>query len=167
MTKVCIECKEEKYIENFTISNKSMGYRHSRCKPCQCLKQKNWRLKNPDKHKKYRKNYRLKNPIERIRNNIRRRIYQVIKRKYITKNNKINSYLGCSLQELKNHLSDKFVPGMSWDNYGSVWHIDHIKPLSFGKNLKELEELSHYTNLQPLFAIDNIKKSNKYKIKAI
>jgi hypothetical protein len=51
---------------------------------------------------------------------------------------------------------------MSWDNYGE-WHIDHIIPLSFAKNEDEIMKLCHYTNLQPLNGIDNIRKSNKIK----
>ena len=51
---------------------------------------------------------------------------------------------------------------MGWDNYGiNGWHVDHIIPLSSAKNENEIYELCHYTNLQPLWGTDNIKKSNK------
>jgi len=50
---------------------------------------------------------------------------------------------------------------MSWENYGYYgWHIDHIIPLSFGKNDKEIYELCHYTNLQPLWWTENFDKSD-------
>ena len=50
---------------------------------------------------------------------------------------------------------------MSWDNYG-LWHIDHVKPLCLANDNNELIKLNHYTNLQPLWAEDNIKKNRKY-----
>jgi hypothetical protein len=72
--------------------------------------------------------------------------------------------LGCSIPKLKIYLESLFQLGMSWDNYGfRGWHIDHIEPLS-KFNLLNRDELliaCHYTNLQPLWWQDNIKKSNK------
>ena len=59
-------------------------------------------------------------------------------------------------------VEEQFVDGMSWDNYGIYgWHIDHIIPLSSAKTEEEIFKLCHYTNLQPLWAVDNLKKSNK------
>lgn len=70
-----------------------------------------------------------------------------------------------TLDELKNHLESKFLNGMTWENYGQVWHIDHIKPLSSFKiisdNCPEFRACWSLSNLQPLFALDNILKSNK------
>jgi len=72
--------------------------------------------------------------------------------------------LGCSIDFLKQYISNKFDKNMSWDNYGLYgWHIDHIIPLSSAKNKEELEKLCHYSNLQPLWAKDNLQKSNKIK----
>lgn len=72
--------------------------------------------------------------------------------------------LGCTLDELKIYLESKFQSGMSWDNYGQKdWHIDHVIPLaSFDLTDKEqFLKACHYTNLQPLWAIDNLRKSDK------
>jgi 5-methylcytosine-specific restriction endonuclease McrA len=72
--------------------------------------------------------------------------------------------LGCSIEDLRSHLEQQFTPGMTWDNYGvHGWQIDHIIPLSYF-NLSDPEQQKrawHYTNLQPLWAVDNIRKSNK------
>jgi hypothetical protein len=71
--------------------------------------------------------------------------------------------LGCSIEELKKHLEFKWKSGMTWDNWSiSGWHIDHIKPLS-SFNLEDKThflEACHYTNLQPLWAVDNLKKGS-------
>lgn len=70
--------------------------------------------------------------------------------------------LGCSIAALKAHLERQFREGMSWSNYGT-WHIDHIAPLS-RFDLTDREQLlkaCHYTNLQPLWANDNIAKSDR------
>lgn len=53
---------------------------------------------------------------------------------------------------------------MTWQNQGSYWYMDHIKPVSLATNEKELIELNHYTNFQPLFWKDNLSKSNKYDV---
>lgn len=71
--------------------------------------------------------------------------------------------LGCSVEELKLHLESKFQPGMSWENWSRQgWHIDHIKPLaSFDlTDRNQFLQACHFTNLQPLWAIDNFKKSD-------
>ena len=68
-------------------------------------------------------------------------------------------YLGCSLNELKQHLEAQFESGMSWENHGE-WHINHIIPLASADltNPEELAQVCHYSNLQPLWADENIRK---------
>lgn len=73
-------------------------------------------------------------------------------------------FIGCSMTQLKSHLSSQFKDGMSWDNYGRKgWHIDHIIPCySFDLiDPNEQKKCFHYTNLQPLWWLDNCRK-NKY-----
>lgn len=76
----------------------------------------------------------------------------------------ISKVLGCTALELTIHLEKQFSPGMSWDNYGFYgWHIDHILPLS-SFNLKDIEQYRkacHHTNLQPMWAVDNLRKGAK------
>jgi hypothetical protein len=68
--------------------------------------------------------------------------------------------LGCSWEQLRDHIENQFVSGMTWEDK-HLWHIDHIVPLSSAKTVEELEKLCHYTNLQPLWASDNMSKGAK------
>jgi|688.fasta_scaffold30496_9 hypothetical protein len=88
-----------------------------------------------------------------IRNSFRRKGYKKF-------NTSTENIVGISYDEFKNYMESKFVDGMNWNNRGE-WHIDHIIPLSSAKSEEELVRLCHYTNLQPLWAKDNIEKSNK------
>jgi len=116
--------------------------------------------------KKYRENnkenIKIKNkePFNRLKHNIRSRVYKFLNVKNIRKNNTTFNIIGCLPNQLKEHLQKKFIHGMSLDNYGD-WHIDHIIPLSSATNEEEIYKLCHYTNLQPLWSEDNLKKSNK------
>lgn len=96
----------------------------------------------------------------RIRICLRQRLRKVLKK--IHKSTSILKLIGCSLKELKQHLESQFLKNMSWSNYG-LWHIDHIKPCaSFDLRKKsEQRKCFHYTNLQPLWAVDNLKKGAK------
>lgn len=98
----------------------------------------------------------------RIKALLRSRLNQAIKN--IQKTGSAVANLGCSIEEFKIYLESKFQPGMSWDNWGRFgWHIDHKVPLS-KFNLAdphELKKACHYTNLQPLWANENLRKSNK------
>ena len=82
---------------------------------------------------------------------------------FVKANRKTKDILGYTWQEFKMHFESKFTTGMTWDNYGK-WHIDHIKPIDwFIKNkCFDIEKVNALSNLQPLWAKDNLKKSNKY-----
>lgn len=99
-------------------------------------------------------------PSNKIANMFRSRTCRAIKQQLGCK--KINSIelLGCSIKELMDHLQSKFYADMSWENYGTYWHIDHIRPCaSFNlQNEQEQKICFHYTNLQPLTAKDNLSK---------
>ena len=99
-------------------------------------------------------------PAYRIRKNLRTRIRHAVKKGH--KSARTMELLGCGIEELKDHLSSKFTEGVTFENYGK-WHIDHILPcVSFDLLLpEEQRKCFHYTNLQPLWAIDNIKKGAK------
>jgi len=125
----------------------------------------------------YRKQYRQDNNkiiVEREKNrrqtdinfrllgNCRSRLNHAIKGN--SKSLSIKELLGCTIEHLKQHLEKQFTGGMTWDNQGFCgWHIDHIIPCSsFNMESKEEQrQCFHYTNLQPLWAEDNLRKSNK------
>jgi hypothetical protein len=140
------------------------------------LRDKNNRLNNPEKFKERRKKYyennkskhneyfikkRNENPIYKLNDNIRRRINIFLSLNDITKKNKTFDIVGCSPEFLKEYLEKQFTDGMSWDLMGRHIHIDHIVPLSSAKTEEEVYKLCHYTNLQPLWAEDNLKKGSK------
>ena len=102
------------------------------------------------------------NPTYKIANAVRRRLGEYLRLKGLTKTNKTFTIVGCTPAELKIHLEKQFKPGMTWWNHTPKgWHIDHIIPLASAETIEETEKLSHYTNLQPMWAPDNLKKSNK------
>jgi hypothetical protein len=126
------------------------------------IKSKVYNSENRDKQRLYEKQKRETDILFKLRSNVRSRLRMFLKSKNITKNNSTFNLVGCSPEFLKEHLEKQFVKEMSWDNYGIIsWHIDHIKPLSSAQNEEELKKLCHYTNLQPLWAKDNLEKSNK------
>jgi hypothetical protein len=140
---------------------------------------KNWVENNKEKVKVYKKKYldenreEIKNKrnqynkirnendfIFNLRNRMRNRLYHFLTKNNIVKTNKTFDIVGCSPEFLKKHLETQFTDGMNWDNR-SEWHIDHKIPLSSAKTEEELYKLCHYTNLQPLWVKENLKKSNK------
>jgi hypothetical protein len=124
-------------------------------------------------HVKYKDNYRksklayVKNKLNtdpnwKLRALLRHRLYIALHGNH--KSGSAVRDLGCSVEFLKNYLESKFQPEMTWDNWSPKgWHIDHIKPLSLF-DLTDREQLlkaCHYTNLQPLWAKDNLIKGTK------
>jgi hypothetical protein len=139
-------------------------------------REKIYRLNNPNKVKLRRKTYYENNkekqfkyvrersktdPIFKLGNNMRRRISIFFTLNNITKRNKTFDIVGCTPEFLKEHIEKQFTEKMSWGLMGKYIHIDHIIPLSSAKTEEEVYQLCHYTNLQPLWAEDNLRKGNK------
>lgn len=125
------------------------------------------RLKNPEvrKHRNkissIRERKLLKaDPNYKLKKYLRTRVWGALKEN--VKSNRTIALLGAGIDTVKSHLQSKFTDGMTWENYGE-WHVDHVVPCdSFDLSVKENQrKCFHYTNLQPLWAIDNLKKSNK------
>jgi len=122
---------------------------------------KNWDWLLPKKNELKNKS-RANNPEYRLILNMRERIRFAVKTAKGFKKQRTRELLGCSAQFLIGYLEAKFEIGMSWENYGE-WHIDHIIPCAAFdlKNLQAQEECFHYTNLQPLWKEDNLKKLDR------
>ena len=109
---------------------------------------------------KYAQEKRKTNPLFKLQCTLRGRTSKVFKTKGYKKNTKTQEMLGVSYEICKAHIERQFTKGMNWDNHGD-WHIDHIIPLASAKTEEEIIKLCHYSNLQPLWAIDNLSKSDK------
>lgn len=137
---------------------------------------KNWYEENKEKKSEYDKKWRESRkefhneqwinkyytcPLFRLTDTIRSLISQSFRKNGYRKTSKTAQILGCSFEELKEHIENQFLQGMSWENRGE-WHIDHIVPVCSAKNEDQLIAINHYTNLRPLWAIDNLSKGGSY-----
>ena len=110
-----------------------------------------------ERMRKYKKDRKKTDPLFKLTCNLKTRTSLAFKNKNWIKNGGSEQLLGIDYERCKLHLERQFTNGMSWDNYGD-WHIDHIIPLSSATTEVELRKLCHYTNLQPLWAYDNMSK---------
>jgi hypothetical protein len=173
--KVCRKCKKEKELTEFYKQKKGKFGVKPECKICikeynkensehQRLYFKKYREENKQHISKIKKDWELRqrktNVLFKLKQNLRHRTNSAFKSKYWQKNNTTKDLLCCSFEEAKTHIESKFTYGMNWDNYGK-WHIDHIIPLASAKTEEEMCNLFNYKNLQPLWASDNFRKSDK------
>ena len=139
----------------------SRGIRYA-CRDCENNKRRRKNRENLEiQRKKQREQARKRrsNVKNRIRLNLGTRLYLAVEKKH----GNTMELTGCSKEDLYTHLESKFTEGMNWENYGK-WHIDHIKPCASFDLTKEEEQKKcfHWTNLQPLWAIDNMRKGANY-----
>lgn len=186
--KQCNNCKKTKQLTEFNTCGKYKDkiYYRGECRECNLKMQSSnqtaqTKYRNSEKGKatkkafkqtdhykkqqlKYEKDRRKRDPLYKCKKNLRDRLNKALKVKSWLKDTHFSEYIGCSQDELKKHIESKFTEGMNWENYGhgeGKWTIDHKTPLSSAKTEEEMYKLCHYTNLQPMWYIDNIKKSNK------
>jgi Prasinovirus endonuclease VII len=112
---------------------------------------------------KVRARARNAGPDRQLAQRMRARIYGALKFNQCTKGAATKALIGTSWKHLKAHLEAQFKPGMSWDNYGPVWHVDHVRPCAaFDLSRKsEQKKCFSFKNLQPLWARDNLIKHAK------
>ncbi len=165
--KKCIACGLEKDTSDFYRHRKAF---HSRCKTC--LKQymsvpgrrtaaaaKYYQTHKKIINEKGKKRYR-ENVQARLAKLLRDRFQQAVKKAF--KQTSCLNLLGCNMAAFRERFESLFLPGMTWENQGK-WHIDHIIPCSaFDLTIfEEQKKCFHYTNLQPLWAKDNMSKGDK------
>ena len=157
--------KRKQYLKQFYLKNREKRLQYNkewRLKNKEKIKQ--WRLNNKEKSKKYQNKYYKKkikiDPNYKLIKNMRSRIWSGLKGRYKSKST--IKLLGCSVKECWQHLKSKFQPGMTKENYGQ-WHVDHIIPCASFDLKCPVQQMAcfHYTNLQPLWAADNIRKKDK------
>lgn len=125
-------------------------------------RKRRWNGLNRNRLAKYARTRRKEDPQFRLVGALRCRIRLALKG--VGKSAHTMELLGCPIRELRVRLEKQFRPGMTWENYGPVWHVDHIKPcISFDlTNPGEQRRCFHFTNLQPLFARDNLAKGSRW-----
>ena len=123
---------------------------------------KRYKKENRNKLREYQKNRRKNNIQVRLKDNISSRVRMALKNNF--KKGKTLELIGCDISILKDYLESKFLPTMSWENYGKVWQIDHIIPciLFDLTSLEQQKTCFHYSNLQPLFSITTSIDGIKY-----
>lgn len=140
------------------------------------LLNKLWREKNRDRHNQNARDYykanrqkanetKRKRKLERrktdtlyaLKTSVRSLICKAFREKSFKKSSQAGEIIGCDWHDLKSHIEDQFIDGMSWTNRRQ-WHIDHIVPLASANTPDDIVRLNHYSNLRPLWALDNLKK---------
>lgn len=161
--KVCVRIVHKKYKTDYPERARADSKLYTERHP---ERRKAYREKIKDKFREYHRIYENKRrkaePEYKLKHTLRNRIRKAFQGGYKTGSSVRD--LGCTILEFKKYLESKFQEGMTWENYGRYgWHIDHITPLS-SFDLTDREQFlkaCHYTNMQPLWAKDNLKKSNK------
>lgn len=158
--KHCHVCKNWLPLAGFHKNSEAWDGLQKKCKAC------DKDLKNSDKfratHRKYNQRKRKEDSGFRILLNLRDRVSKSLRGK--NKSAPTLALLGCSIGFFKKRLEAKFDENMTWNNYGSLWHVDHIKPCA-AFDLTDPEQQKacfHYSNLQPMLAKDNLYKNSLY-----
>ena len=161
-TKKCCFCKNDLLLDMFSNNKRSSDGLQSMCKKCIKIYHQNTnhnerRYEKKKIHKKERYNTDINYQIS---SKIRSRLNEAIRCNF--KTGIAVNLLGCSIEQYKNYLESKFSPDMNWDNYKTVWEIDHIIEIcTFDLTIEEnIHKCFHYTNTQPLYKIENRKRKS-------
>jgi hypothetical protein len=192
--KICKRCNAEKPLNEFYFKKDEKDEKHRYCKLCLKQKNDSWyqnaKHQRTDYYKTYREqnkeyfnkysytHYHTKKELYRewsrnkyLTDNVYRtkklvtiRIHEALHTYQVLKKDRTIEYLGCTISEYCDYLESKFDSNMTWENQGTYWHIDHIRPIaSFDLTDEEqLYQCFHYTNTQPMEKTENRLKSDTY-----
>lgn len=178
--KLCRKCQNWRPLDEFGRSKVTLDALENRCRDCNRARTREQARRDSekiakirrtaefrDRHRAYYREWerkRRKSDLNyRITKVLRLRVWRALKG--IRKERPTLELLGCSLDDLRRHLESQFVEGMTWDNYGrGGWEVDHIRPCSSFdlSDPKQQRECFHYSNMQPLWGIDNWRKGSRY-----
>lgn len=182
-TGICYECKRnlnkvhyDRYPEVIAAINSKSYYKHPEKRK---QNSQTWAENNREKSNSIKRKYRQthkelvnassreyqnncrKDPFVRLSKNLSKSIWECLKE--CKNNQRWLQFVTFTFPELTRHLEKQFIDGMTWDNYGSYWHIDHVKPLSWFNLETEFKLAWALENLQPLKAFENLSKNNRYE----
>jgi hypothetical protein len=141
------------------INEKNKLYKSKRKKYVLTKEQK---IKKNEWMKIYNKERKKTDLLFYFSSNVRTLINSSFKRgkNNFRKNSKTETILGCKIEDFRKYIQSKFKKGMTLENQGE-WHLDHIIPLATAKTEEDIIRLNHYTNFQPMWATENLSKSDK------
>lgn len=123
-----------------------------------------WTRDNKERVAEYKKRWvkekRALDPVYYLTSLVQSQVNKAINSRGGVKPKKTSDYIGCDWDDLITHIERQFTNGMNWENRGE-WHLDHIIPLSTADTVDAVAPLLHFTNLRPLWAKDNLEKSDK------
>lgn len=166
--KKCSICSETKKYSEFYVSKRHLDGYFKECISCTEVKRKN-KGNNPKfkRTKEYMIAYnkqRNTDPNFKLKYAIKSNLHSHIRRiENGVKSERTLTYVGCSLNFLRSWFEFQFGEHMSWDNHGTYWHIDHIKPCSSFDltNNDMLHECYNWSNLRPIHSLENLSKGGK------
>ena len=166
------DCDRIYYLKNKDkIKKRTAAWRKNNAERCRIL-DRNWKIRNrvklramaSQRIKSYSKDLNFV-----VKKNLRIRMHRALRG--IIKVGRTKELLGCSIEDFRRYIETKFITGMTWENYGCVWEIDHIMPCAIYDLSRPEHQRScfHFSNLQPLFKSDNRRKhakvlSNQYAL---
>jgi len=173
------EKQQQRYSDNKETYSERNKVAYLKDQDYRKLKQTQYNIENKDKRKlynaqphikqrdnEYMKVRKQKDPVFKLSQNMRASISMRIREINSTKDLPTLNIIGLdSWKDFKQHLENQFTEGMNWSNYGNKvetdWSIDHFIPISSANTLEEVKKLNHYSNLRPMWHLDNIKKRDK------